>query len=160
MRFLYRAGEREHEVEVAPDGDGRFRVTVDGTVLELAASLRGDALELTSHAGTARVWVSRDGALRYVTAPGLGDVVLEREERRRGAEETGGGLASPMPGKVVKVLAAPGDAVAKGDTLVVVEAMKTELTIVAPRAATVAAVHVEPGQMCDAGVALVDLAEP
>ena len=55
-----------------------------------------------------------------------------------------------MPGKVVKVLVAAGEAVAAGAPLVVLEAMKMEHTVRAPEAGTVRALHVAVGDQVDA----------
>jgi 3-methylcrotonyl-CoA carboxylase alpha subunit len=54
-----------------------------------------------------------------------------------GAQETGGGLTAPMPGKVIAFLAKPGDVVTLGQPLAVMEAMKMEHTIAAPRDGTI-----------------------
>jgi propionyl-CoA carboxylase alpha chain len=54
-----------------------------------------------------------------------------------------------MPGTVVKVLAAPGDVVAKGDPVVVIEAMKMEHTIGAAGDGTVAEILVDVGRQVD-----------
>jgi propionyl-CoA carboxylase alpha chain len=60
-----------------------------------------------------------------------------------------------MPGSVVRVLVAAGNAVSAGDPLVVLEAMKMEHTVSAPAAGQVAEVAVEPGQQVEAGALLV-----
>jgi 3-methylcrotonyl-CoA carboxylase alpha subunit len=62
-----------------------------------------------------------------------------------------------MPGKVIAVRVSPGQAVARGDELVVVEAMKMENALRAPRAGTVKSVAVRVGEMVAPGVALVEL---
>jgi biotin carboxyl carrier protein len=62
-----------------------------------------------------------------------------------------------MPGKVVRVEVAVGDAVALGDALVVLEAMKMEQVVRAPEAGVVAAVLVAEGAQVDGGQALVVL---
>ena len=67
----------------------------------------------------------------------------------------GGGLAAPMPGRIVALLAAPG-AVAKGAPLLVMEAMKMEHTIVAPADGTLAGFLVAAGEQVAEGAALVD----
>ena len=64
-------------------------------------------------------------------------------------------IVAPMPGRVVKVLVAPGDAVQARQGLVVVEAMKMENELRAPRAGTVAEVRVREGAPVDANVVLV-----
>jgi biotin carboxyl carrier protein len=67
-------------------------------------------------------------------------------------------LTAPMPARVSKILAQPGSVVKKGDTLVVLEAMKMELPVRAPAAGTVTAVHCREGELVDADAALIDLA--
>ena len=63
-------------------------------------------------------------------------------------------VVSPMPGKVVRVLVAPGDTVAAGQGIVVVEAMKMQNEMKAGRAGRVAAVHAREGASVAAGEAL------
>jgi len=63
-----------------------------------------------------------------------------------------------MPGKIVKVAVAEGDAVAERDLLVVLEAMKMEHRIEAPHAGTVERIAVVPGALVSAGATLVELA--
>jgi acetyl/propionyl-CoA carboxylase alpha subunit len=68
-------------------------------------------------------------------------------------------LTAPMPGTVIKVLAAPGDQVEQRQTLLVLEAMKMETPVVSPYAATVRAVHVAEGDRVAGGTILVELDE-
>ena len=62
-----------------------------------------------------------------------------------------------MPGRVLKVLVAEGDAVSSGDALVVVEAMKMENELGATRSGTVRKIHVTPGQTVESGARLVEI---
>jgi biotin carboxyl carrier protein len=62
-----------------------------------------------------------------------------------------------MPATVVKVLAEPGTRVRKGDTLIMLEAMKMELAVKAPRDGVVRAVKCQPGELVQPGVNLVEL---
>ena len=66
-------------------------------------------------------------------------------------------LTAPMPATVIKVLVQPGAAVKKGDTIIILEAMKMELPIRAPADATVAAVHCREGDLVQPDTTLVDL---
>jgi biotin carboxyl carrier protein len=66
-------------------------------------------------------------------------------------------LTSPMPATVVKVLAAPGQTVRTGDTLVIVEAMKMELPVRAPSDAVVKAVHCREKEIVQPDQVLVEL---
>ena len=60
-----------------------------------------------------------------------------------------------MPGKVLKHLVSVGQQVAEGDALLLIEAMKMEMEVAAPRAGTVAGLPVDEGQRVAAGEALV-----
>ena len=66
-------------------------------------------------------------------------------------------LSSPMPATIIKLMAAPGSPVKRGDTLLVVEAMKMELPIAAEFDGTVKAVHCNEGDLVQAGQTLIEL---
>ncbi|TMK76866.1 MAG: ATP-grasp domain-containing protein [Actinobacteria bacterium] len=68
-------------------------------------------------------------------------------------------LTAPMPGTVLKVLAAAGDRVEPRQTLLILEAMKMETPVVSPYEATVKAVHVAEGDQVTGGAVLVELEE-
>jgi biotin carboxyl carrier protein len=84
--------------------------------------------------------------------------------RARVGAASGGGAGSPlsevrapMPGRIVRTLAAPGDAVEAGRGLVVMEAMKMQNEIRAPRAGTVKSIAVREGARVPAGALLATL---
>jgi 3-methylcrotonyl-CoA carboxylase alpha subunit len=77
-----------------------------------------------------------------------------------GADLHAGRLTAPMPGRVVQLLVKTGDAVRQGQPMLVIEAMKMEHMIAAPRDGTVAAVHYAPGELVEEGAELIALAEP
>lgn len=82
---------------------------------------------------------------------------LKRLSHGTGAEGQAGGratLTSPMPGKVVRILVAAGAAVAEGQGLIVVEAMKMQNEVQAPKAGQVTFINVEEGQTVNAGETL------
>ena len=64
---------------------------------------------------------------------------------------------APMPGKILAVKANAGQAVKKGDVLLVLEAMKMENEVVAPEAGTVASINVAVGDSVEAGTVLATL---
>jgi 3-methylcrotonyl-CoA carboxylase alpha subunit len=66
-------------------------------------------------------------------------------------------LTAPMPAKVLKVMVAAGKAVKKGDTIVLLEAMKMELPMRSPADGTVAAVACREGDLVQADAVLVEL---
>ncbi|MDT7856354.1 biotin/lipoyl-containing protein [Rubrivirga sp. S365] len=90
-----------------------------------------------------RVWV--DGTPVEVEVQTETDRLLERFGLDTGDAAAEREVRAPMPGLVLRVLAAPGDAVEEGQGLVVLEAMKMENELTAPAAGTVAAVHAAAG---------------
>ncbi len=92
-----------------------------------------------------------------------GEIVRERESADTTHKAGPSGsqhdyeLAAPMPATVVKLFVAPGQSVRKGDTLLVLEAMKMELPIRAPADAIVRAVHCREGELVQPDHALIEL---
>ena len=66
-------------------------------------------------------------------------------------------VAAPMPGKILGVKAAVGQAVKKGEVIVILEAMKMENEIVAPQDGTIASINVATGDSVEAGATLATL---
>jgi len=99
----------------------------------------------------------------YVNGRAAGARIVDprtwRRDNRRGSSATSGSrtVTSAMPGRVVKVLAKPGDRVAERQPLVVVEAMKMENELRAPREAVVREVRVTAGASVEAGAILMVL---
>ncbi len=78
-----------------------------------------------------------------------------------GGAGTGGGvLSSPMPGKIVKLLAKVGDSVQEGQTLLVMEAMKMQNELKTSTTGTVTVVHVQEGATVETGAALITVVAP
>ncbi len=168
MRWVIRtpSGDREFEVERRPDG--LFRV-VDGERERLVDLVRLNgslsSMRCTEDHRSWKVLAHREGR-HWRIGLWRGDVALEVLSPAEAveAESTAAGSGSatvkaPIPGKVVAVKVAEGDAVEPGQPLVVLEAMKMENELVAERAGTVRAVHVGAGETVDAGTALVEIGE-
>jgi propionyl-CoA carboxylase alpha chain len=145
-----------HEVRYRLDADG-LRVTIDGRPLpgaELGAAAPGH-VELTAGGISRQFSVHRVGDEVYVDSS-LGATALTEAERfpEPGAQAVAGSLLAPMPGTVVRVAVAVGDAVEAGAPIVVLEAMKMEHVVAAPAAGVVAELAVQAGQAVDAGTEL------
>ena len=69
--------------------------------------------------------------------------------------EIEGGLTAPMPGKVVEIKVKKGSTIKKGDTLVILEAMKMEHKVSAPANGKVTEILVEKGEQVENGTTLV-----
>jgi biotin carboxyl carrier protein len=148
------------EVRVQRDGDGQVTVRTGESERAFRVEPLGNGVfRLSDGSGVWRVTVDRDGACRHVSIPGVGSARIDRETAgRRGARDAApGSLASPMPGKIVKVFVAVGDVVEKGQDLLVVEAMKMEIKVSAPLAGTVKALHAAAGDPCDGGQILAEV---
>jgi 3-methylcrotonyl-CoA carboxylase alpha subunit len=106
-----------------------------------------------------RLQVYRVGDRVAVFAP-QGSALIQRVDAMAlaGAGEVAeGGLAAPMPGKVISLLASAGQTVKKGQAVAVMEAMKMEHTLYAPRDGTVAEVLYAVGDQVMEGGALMRL---
>ncbi len=75
------------------------------------------------------------------------------------ATASGDTITAPMPGKIIALNCAAGDAVSEGDALVVMEAMKMEQTLTAPRDGVVAEIGADVGELVSDGALLVKLKE-
>jgi 3-methylcrotonyl-CoA carboxylase alpha subunit len=106
-----------------------------------------------------RVAVASDAHATWVFVNGhVARIDNEAHETRTSGRRRGeSGVMSPMPATVVAISAIPGQAVTEGQTLIVLEAMKMELPIKAPRSGVVKAVHCAKGDLVQPGVNLVEL---
>ena len=165
--FSFHDGAREHEVGMAVAGNRReysehdYVIRTGGQVMHASGQLEADG-GLTAIMDTAqrRVDVVEDQDHLVIFEAGN----TCRLKRISGGghsteEEATDNLISPMPGTIIEVMASEGQQVSKGDTLLVLEAMKIEHTIVAPHDGTVQAVHYQAGDMVEEGVELLVLAE-
>jgi biotin carboxyl carrier protein len=126
------------EINVVSLGAGAFRVST-GTRNRIA---------YVAGPSSAR-WVFLDGRVYVVDQSQRGRVKKRRHEDI--------GMAAPMPATVVAVNVEPGQRVTKGDLLVMLEAMKMELPVKAPRDAVVRAIACRPGELVQPGMPLLEL---
>jgi 3-methylcrotonyl-CoA carboxylase alpha subunit len=104
------------------------------------------------------VAVASDGASTWVFVNGQVARIEPAEATRDRARSRGdAGVMSPMPATVVSINTTPGTAVSEGETVIVLEAMKMELPIKAPKSGVVKAVHCAKGDLVQPGVVLLEL---
>lgn len=149
--------DRQYRVEVMDDG-ARQEARVEQRVYEVARAGRG-LLRIASDC-TTTAWTVAAGDVRWVFVDGRVFELAEarpRERARGGAHH--GALTAPMPATVLRVLVKAGDAVKRGDSLVILEAMKMEHHISAPYGGSVTEVRVAVGDQVDNGTLLLVLDE-
>jgi biotin carboxyl carrier protein len=140
-------------------GDGRYTVVLDGTPIRVDAAAGHPFASLLVDGESHEVGVERRPEGYVVHFPGDA-VSVSLREAARGASPAArrsdgpARVTAPMPGRVVRVLEAPGADVAAGQGLVVIEAMKMENELKSPRAGRVREVAVREGQAVEAGALL------
>ncbi|HEY3635483.1 MAG TPA: acetyl/propionyl/methylcrotonyl-CoA carboxylase subunit alpha [Caldimonas sp.] len=162
-RLGFRSGETMREVDVAALRAGAWQLVLDGQATVAGVALNADGT-MAATLGDRRLTaaVVANGERRHVFVAGRVHALTHVDLLGvTGAEhdEEGAGLLAPMPGKVIALLAKPGTAVDKGAPLLVLEAMKMEHTISAPRAGTVKAFRYAAGDQVAEGAELVDFEE-
>src|SRR5258708_11325250 len=134
-------GKRKHVVELEQKGEVRT-VALDGQPIDAGAvQIAPNAISVMIGGQSFEIHVSRstDGTLKLQCGPHefCADIIDPRawRGRKHGAVEVEGRqeILAPMPGKVVRVLAAVGDAVGAGQGLLVVEAIKIQNEIPSPK---------------------------
>ena len=147
-----------HDVEVARHG-ARATITIDGRAYRGSLRGVGDAYELTLEDRTERMWivVERDTAHVHAFGRAWTLALVDPVERARRGGASADLATAPMPGTVIAVAVAPGDAVHQGQQLVVIESMKMQREIVAVRDGVIGALHVQVGDTFDRGAPLVAL---
>jgi 3-methylcrotonyl-CoA carboxylase alpha subunit len=136
--YQLRHGEATCAVQGARLGDGNLSARFDGESLRVP--LRVDAAHVLLHdANGQRYNFTRAEAFAWESKDAAG----------------GNQIIAPMPGRIVLVKAKVGDTVEQGQELLVMEAMKMELSLKAPRAGTIESINAEQGEFVEADAVLV-----
>ena len=140
--------------------DDQFVVRIGDATLELRPTCWEPGVLCFSASGQSRIArVASARGRRFVHVDGYTVEYSLSEDGRAGVRlPVDSELSAPMPGTVTQVLIREGDAVVRGQPLVMVEAMKMEHVIRAPRAGTVNAVRARAGDQVAGGAVLVELA--
>jgi len=137
-----------------------YRATIgDKTVdVEIIQAKEGK-LDLLIDSERVTAYVSSDNAKRWVTVNGQTFVLTKSSGAKRSgyAHHAAGELTAPMPGQVRAVNVSEGDAVTKGQTLLVLEAMKMEIRVQAPFNGVVQSLTVKVGQTVEREQILVKM---
>lgn len=157
----YLIGKEEITLAYQSQRDGSFRVVCDDVARAVTIHQAGNgAVDIALDGQRLQFEVQQHG-MQWLVHGDSGDLVLKEAPRYpdpRGVD-TGGGLTAPMPGAVLATEISAGAKVSKGDLLVILEAMKMEHRIVAPRDGVIEQVHVSVGDQVDNAQLLVTLTE-
>ncbi len=174
MHHAFKLGDDVHNVELSRSATA-YRLHLNDQVLDIDLKTGADGrapAQDGSAWGRGRAWLTLGEHHVEVVIATRGDDVFvhldgEAYQLRyqhpldRLAAASGGSaednIRAPMPGSIVSVSVQAGDAVTKGQTLLVMESMKMETTIAAPRDGVIAAITYEKGQTFDRDALLVSL---
>ena len=135
-------GDKTISVEILRSENGRLDLLLDGQCVT--------------------AYVSSDGAKRWVTVGGQTFALTKSTAGTRRAQHghhAQNELTAPMPGQVRAVNVTEGESVTKGQTLLVLEAMKMEIRVAAPRDGVVGKLFVQQGQTVDREQALIEIVD-
>jgi acetyl/propionyl-CoA carboxylase alpha subunit len=149
-------GDDVHEVRYRNLGAGRLLVTALGASSEIRLVSSSKDVVFEDAAGHLRRFVVVAAGPRWHVSWRGGEATLLEHPRfpDAAAEAITGACTAPMPGKVVKVLAAEGDTITAGQPLLVLEAMKMEHTVRSAAPGTLARLAVSPGDQVEQGALL------
>ena len=156
----FRDGDEGDEITVMVHypGTGGYRLSLPGGEM-LANGEVDEGRTLWANLDGLRVSaaVVHDGDNLTILSGGRANRItrVERMALRDHDLAEGGKVTAPLPGKIVQVQVVPGASVKKGDPLLILEAMKMEHTIAAPRDAIISAIPFSPGEQVDEGAELI-----
>jgi biotin carboxyl carrier protein len=167
MKLRAEIGGERYEVELVREGR-KVSAVVNGRAYELEASEPEPDVVLLKHRGRViEAWIDRDGAdaNAFRVDTGENDILVHVSDPKRlaargaGPDAAGGPaeIRASMPGKVVRVLVNEGDEVARGDGIIVLEAMKMQNELASPKAGTVKKVNASEGDTVAAGQVLASI---
>ena len=159
MRAALEVAGRTHEVELERAADGSWTVLVDGESFTARLEPNGDGVLVRVDGRTLHLRIGPGQAL--VERQPVAFRILGVELASAAAAGKAGGhvlhVRPPMNGKLERILVTPGQQVAKGDVLFVLEAMKMQNEVRAPVAGRVAAIHLAAGATVEPRQAVLDL---
>ncbi len=133
---------REYRLRWVPINDNEWLLDVDGHPIRACLAARGS-----------ETWVSIDGETYLIEEANATD----RPRRRGGPADQTRQVTPPMPAMVIRILAAEGDLVNRGQSLIVLSAMKMETTLAAPYRGVVKKINVAVGAQVMPGEILLEI---
>jgi acetyl/propionyl-CoA carboxylase alpha subunit len=162
-RYIVETGARRHTVEIREAGDG-YEIEIDGVVHEVDSCRLGTSpvRSLLIGGRSYETNTVQDGDRHDVYLSGeiypvivVDEIWARAREAATPAASHGEEITAPIPGSVVGILVSPGDTVAAGASIVVLEAMKMQNELLARGAGVVTGIHVAVGDTVAQGQRLV-----
>ena len=164
MKLTFELDAQSFPIDLTPGGSGKsYRATLGDKTVELEILQAKDGkLDLLIDGERVTVYVSSDNAKRWVTVNGQTLVLTKSSGARRSGsrhQHAAGELTAPMPGQVRSVNVSEGDVVTKGQTLLLLEAMKMEIRVQALGDGVVKKIFVQQGQTVEREQILIEIEE-
>jgi pyruvate carboxylase subunit B len=164
MRYVTIINDKQYEIDIDKDGNvvvnGQRRhvdfLTLEGGLYSVITETR--SLEVVVEDGKNKQSVQIGG--RMYEAQVLDERALLMAMRKGTFGSSSGEVIAPMPGLIVAVQVAPGETVAQGQTVIILESMKMQNELKAPVAGIINAVSVNPGQTVDKDQVLITIDPP
>jgi len=167
MSLEVKVKDRKAKIEVLEQKGSVYRVKIDEKEYELDVEKVNDGIYSVIHNGHSvnMELTEGDAANKYTVSTGKENYdvkIIDAASRYRnasGGDLEGGDrfISSPMPGKVVKILVAEGDAVKKGETVIVISAMKMESEYKSLFDGVIKKVLVSEGDTTEANASLIEI---
>lgn len=165
MEFRYEYNDQLYLVQLDPQPDGSYRATIGQEQFAVSVQHNPDGMILLHiDQKPLQVYYANNGqqhfvgvksdVVRHYTLQSATDRVAGR---MRSKLVSSGDISAQMPGQVIELLVAEGDAVSHGQTLMILEAMKMEIRVVAPLDGVVATLTVSQGATVERGQLLAKI---
>lgn len=162
MKYRFQSIGNEYEVDLERHGEV-YRASVGGQSFDLeildqqpgqlTVIVAGRPATLYWAVETGQWWISLNGCTYLLEKPS------RRPGRRPGVADSSDQLRAPMPAQVRSVEVSEGDTVARGQTLLLLEAMKMEIRLRSPRAARINKILVKAGQPVERDQVLIQIVD-
>ncbi len=158
MRFTYQHHGQVYTLDLAPQSNGHYSVSIGERTFPIQAQpLPDGGWRLVVNGEAHIVYAAAQGDQRFVQvdAASYALTVASAKSSRRKLASSGDELTAQMPGQVTAVLVSAGDETVRGQTLLILEAMKMEIRVTAPADGRVQQVLVQSGVVVERGQRLV-----
>lgn len=154
-RYTVEVNGTEHVIDIEEDSANAFRVHIGGEIVDVHLTDHQDLAQalITPHVAPGRAHVAATAPVKVTPRAAPSGAAVARPVAPTAGDP--GTHTAPMPGVVLSIAVAPGNAVRRGDVLMIIEAMKMKNEIRATRDAQVHAVPVEVGAQVKYGDPLV-----